>query len=111
MKSGWIGVELDATLARYEDWSDPDHLGEPVAPMVERVRSWFRRGIEVRIFTARACRASAEDIARIEDWAEERIGHRLRVTCSKDYGMIQFWDDRAVSVAPNDGLPRLPEFI
>jgi hypothetical protein len=27
------------------------------------------------------------------------------VTCMKDYGMIQLWDDRAVRVVENTGQP------
>lgn len=93
---GWIGVDLDGTLAHYGGWSAPDHIGEPVMPMVERVREWLNAGIEVRIFTARAWRADPEDITAIQDWTEKHVGHRLAVTCEKDYGMIELWDSRAV---------------
>lgn len=103
--SGWIGVDLDGTLAHYGGWIGPDHIGEPVAPMVERVKNWLREGREVRIFTARAWRAEPADLAAIEAWCERHIGVRLRVTCEKDYGMIELWDDRAVQVVFNTGEP------
>ena len=35
--AGWIGVDLDGTLAHYGGWIGPDHIGDPIAPMVERI--------------------------------------------------------------------------
>lgn len=101
---GWIGVDLDGTLARYDGWVSETHIGEPIEPMLERVRSWLADGIEVRVFTARACRGQDSDAVRaVEDWTERHVGRRLAVTCQKDYGMIQLWDDRAIRVEPNTG--------
>lgn len=53
MSGGWIGVDLDGTLATYDGWVSADHVGEPVPAMVERVQQWLAEGREVRIFTAR----------------------------------------------------------
>ena len=103
MQSGWIGVDLDGTLAQYGGWVGPEHIGEPIEPMVERIRHWLSHGIEVRIFTARAWRATATEISIIQDWAEKHIGHRLAVTCEKDYGMVELWDDRAVPASGSLG--------
>lgn len=103
--AGWIGVDLDGTLAHYGGWVGPDHIGDPIAPMVERIKKWLGQGVEVRIFTARAWRADAAEISAIQDWAEKHVGHRLAVTCTKDYGMIELWDDRAVRVRANCGEP------
>lgn len=105
MNEGWIGVDLDGTLANYGGWVCPDHIGEPVAPMVARVKAWLADGIEVRIFTARAWRAGDDEISAIQDWSEKHIGVRLPVTCAKDYRMIELWDDRAVRVRTNCGVP------
>ena len=103
--AGWIGVDLDGTLAQYGGWVEPERIGQPIAPMVARLKEWLGQGIEVRIFTARAWRADEADIAAIQDWSEKHIGIRLDVTCTKDYGMIELWDDRAVRVRVNDGEP------
>lgn len=116
---GWIGVDLDGTLAHYAGWVGPDHIGEPVPRMVARVRDWLALGIEVRIVTARA--AGTDDkvpesamrdspdfaqhqIKLIEAWCEKHIGARLPVTAQKDYAMMELWDDRAVQVVKNTGL-------
>jgi hypothetical protein len=53
LNKGWIGVDLDGCLAKYDKWVSIDHIGEPITPMVERVKRWLREGREVRIFTAR----------------------------------------------------------
>lgn len=39
----------------------------------------------------------------IQAWCLEHIGTALRVTASKDFAMIQLWDDRAVAVEMNTG--------
>lgn len=107
--SGWIGVDLDGTLARYDGWVDGLHIGEPVPAMAQRVRAWLRNGIEVRIFTARvgprgrAKHSITEIEARIQDWTEQHFGVRLPVTNEKDFGMFELWDDRCVQVEINTG--------
>lgn len=101
--AGWIGVDLDGTLATYNRWVSVDHIGEPIAPMVERVKQWLSQGKEVRIFTARVFMDDGTAVAAIERWCEEHIGQKLPVTNVKDYGMIELWDDRAVSVEANTG--------
>jgi hypothetical protein len=109
--NGWIGVDLDGTLAHYEGWKGELHIGAPVPAMVERVQRWISEGREVKIFTARVSGpdGDAEEIRKtIEMWAIEHVGHRLEVTCMKDYAMIELWDDRAVGVEANTGRPLNP---
>ena len=109
--SGWIGVDLDGTLARYEHWQGPAHIGEPVQPMLDRVKAWLKEGREVRIFTARVTytpeRQQENAVARlaIQAWCEEHIGQKLEITNVKDFDMIELWDDRCVQVQPNAGIP------
>ena len=50
---GWIGVDLDGTLAEYAGWVSEEHIGHPVPMMLERVKAWLAEGKDVRIFTAR----------------------------------------------------------
>jgi hypothetical protein len=103
----WIGVDLDGTLAHYDRWRGMGHIGEPVPAMLERVKVWVASGVEVRIFTARVCRADKRRAATrvIEDWCEKHGLPRLPVTNAKDFGMIELWDDRAVGVETNRGQP------
>lgn len=108
-RKGWIGVDLDGTLAHYDGWVSATHIGHPVPAMAERVRGWISAGIDVRIFTARVGPQgrAEEDVetirAHIQDWTERHFGARLVVTNAKDFGMVELWDDRAVQIIPNTG--------
>lgn len=104
MMTGWIGVDLDGTLAKYDSFHGIEHIGEPITAMVERVQGWLLSGHEVRIFTARIYQCP-EAIPHIEAWCERYIGQKLAVTNVKDFGMIELWDDRAVQVEMNTGQP------
>lgn len=102
--SGWIGVDLDGTLAFYDGWKGADHIGRPIYPMVERVMDWVGRGIEVRIFTARVSDdPTGEARTAIERWCLNNLGFHLPITNVKDYGMVELWDDRAITVEQNTG--------
>src|SRR5271156_403401 len=119
MARGWIGVDLDGTLAFYDHWRGADHIGPPIPAMLERVKRWLSEGRDVRIFTARVDGGTAalsmgnsggEDYRNVEvveghirRWCLKHIGCELPVTCKKDFGMIELWDDRCIQVIPNTG--------
>lgn len=97
--SGWIGVDLDGTLAEYRGWRGPTHIGAPVRRMRIRVVEWLAEGKDVRIFTAR----KEESYDAIRAWCRKHLGQELPITNVKDYAMVELWDDRAVQVIPNTG--------
>ena len=119
--SGWIGVDLDGTLAFYDGRKSPEHIGEPVPKMAERVKKWLDEGRKVKIFTARVDGGAValsmgvqegenfRDVERvrsiIQDWTQKHFGVRLEVTNKKDFGMVELWDDRCVRVVLNTGRP------
>lgn len=109
MKGGWIGVDLDGTLAVDEGlpWEDMEHtIGPPVPAMLARVKAWLEEGREVRILTARVGRprlTNSQQRKLIETWCNEHVGRALPVTDCKDYRMAEIWDDRAVQVVKNTG--------
>lgn len=125
MSGGWIAVDLDGTLAHYDHHAfDPFTVGAPIPAMVKRIQAWLAEGREVRIFTARVDGGEAahvmgleapetvafyRDVERVRvliaDWTERHIGVRLAVTNRKDYAMVELWDDRAVRVVTNTGMP------
>lgn len=43
-------------------------------------------------------------VTPIEQWCEKYLGQKLPVTCSKDFGMLELWDDRAIQIVSNTGL-------
>lgn len=108
MGRGWIGVDLDGTLAHYDEWVGVEHIGEPVPLMVERVKGWLAEGITVKIVTARVGdRDNPQEVlaarVAITKWCRLHIGKVLPITHEKDYGMYELWDDRAVTVEKNTG--------
>lgn len=114
--NGWIGVDLDGTLAHYDGWKGERHVGAPVPVMLARVKGWLAAGKEVRIFTARVAQEPGDRadvgvpqiIAAIQDWCELHGLPRLKVTNIKDFQMVELWDDRAVAVYPNTGVQLSP---
>lgn len=116
---GWVGVDLDGTLARVDYGMSYDGtIGPPVPAMLERVKRWLSEGVEVRIVTARVAEpiqrwdgyehpdyaaGVAEQRALIDAWCLQHVGQVLPVTAQKDYAMIELWDDRAVAVEHNTG--------
>jgi hypothetical protein len=105
---GWIGVDWDGTLVTYDGWRGPGQYGEPVPRMVGRVQGWLANGQEVRIFTARVGPqkdpADVEvEIAAINQRCLSLFGRTLPITATKDFAMVELWDDRCVQVEPNTG--------
>jgi len=103
--NGWIGVDLDGTLAHYDKWRGIEHIGEPIPKMKKRVQRWIDEGKDVRIFTARMGKGNDAELAAnvIYAWCLKHFGIALAVTCEKDFGMIELWDDRCKQVIPNTG--------
>ena len=112
---GWIGVDLDGTIAQYRGWN----IGEPVSMMVARVMRWLSQGKDVRIMTARVSMKGGysdefqrhadeafvlEQRVLIENWCLVHLGKRLPITCEKDFEMLELWDDRAIQLIPNTGI-------
>lgn len=102
MSKGWIGVDFDSTLAHYTPGDfKAGILGEPILPMLERVKRWLRKGQTVKIVTARANDPGQNKL--IGDWTEKWLKQRLEVTDRKDSRMICLYDDRCRQVVPNTG--------
>lgn len=112
---GWYGVDLDGTLAHYDEWISIHHIGPPIVSMVARVKDWLAAGRDVRIFTARVGQQPVDVdmsaiVQTIENWCLEHIGQVLPITCTKDWQMLELWDDRCVQIISNtgqraDGMP------
>lgn len=110
--SGWIGVDLDGTLAVHDETFQIDKVGAPIPKMVERVKGWLAEGLEVRIVTARVGEVAGRGNLRqfiedqeqlISEWCKEHLGQDLIIQAHKDFHMIRLFDDRAVQVETNTG--------
>lgn len=102
-KDGWIGVDLDGTLAKYDEWQGAQHIGEPVPKILSMVKRWLVEGRTVKIFTARVSDGDPKTVEAIEQWCLKHLGRKLEVTNIKDYDMILLFDDRAIQVEQNTG--------
>ncbi len=102
---GWIGVDLDGTLAFYTGWMGSTCIGAPIPRMLARVRAWIDQGRKLKILTARVAPGSDSQDCRvaIEAWLSRHGLPALEITHSKDCEMIELWDDRVVQVIPNTG--------
>ena len=105
---GWIGVDLDGTLAKSVVAQTGEEIGPPIHSMVQLVKEWLAHGEDVRIFTARvnpnrvafgAIRARRH----IEAWCEHHLGEILPITYEKDWDMALLFDDRARQVKHDTG--------
>lgn len=101
-RQAWIGVDLDGTLAEYHGWGDGS-IGKPVPIMIKRVKQWLAEGNCVKIVTARVGFDNSQ-LSMIHEWLEKHGLPKLEVTATKDYDMIELWDDRCIQVIPNTGI-------
>lgn len=120
MSGGWIGFDLDGTLAKHCDDISEGQIGDPIPSMVELLQDFVRNGWEVRIFTARVdggevalaagnpVGAFYRDTERIKvlitEWLLKHVGFPLQITNKKDYSMEYCIDDRAMQVIPDTGV-------
>lgn len=105
-RKGWIGVDLDGTLAHADPTMHPLYIGPAVPQMLKRVRYWIKTGRTVKIFTSRAGDPLNERL--IHQWCLQHGLPKLEITNRKDHRMLALWDDRAVGVVKNAGVPLLP---
>lgn len=111
---GWVGVDLDSTLATYISGQFPE-IGEPVPAILAIVKRLLEEGRDVRIMTARVGNLFKHDVSReeyddaidqmvrVRNWCMEHLGQYLPVTAVKDYDMDFLLDDRAITVEKNTG--------
>jgi hypothetical protein len=97
----WYGVDLDGTLAVWDENSTLSRIGAPIPSMVDMVLRMVDNGIRVKIFTARAC--DPAQIPKIQAWMNQHGLPGLEITNVKDYYMERLYDDRAIRVERNTG--------
>lgn len=103
-KKPWIGCDLDGTLAYHANGAfDPEHIGLPIQPMLERVRGWLAAGKLVKIVTARAVDKKA--VKAIRDWLDGIGLHDVGITDTITEQTEEIWSSIAVGVVHNKGVP------
>jgi hypothetical protein len=128
----WIGFALDGTVAIYRGGQGIDDIGGEIRPMVELIRALHRKGMCVKIVTARvAPREQPETkpnpfiennwtirdpgkrpwllkpewtaLEFVQEWCQYHLGFVPEITHQKDHLMLWLVDDRTVQVEPNTG--------
>ena len=61
---GWIGFDLDGTLAKYDGWQGIDHIGEPIEAIVRLAKKFHAEGKRVKILTARVAPRPHPEMAK-----------------------------------------------
>lgn len=107
MSGGWVGFDLDGTLAVHGEWKGINHFGAPIQANIDRLKLLIAKGYTCKIMTARVCRTGSDEAElatrAIQNWLAKQGLPRLEVTCVKDYAMMYLVDDRAVAVESNTG--------
>ncbi len=106
MNDGWIGFDLDGTLAEYNGWQGNGVIGKPISSMVSLLLGYVTNSREVRIFTARVSSMNPykeRERTAIEAWCIENLGMIIPITAEKDFEMIDLYDDRCHHVEINTG--------
>tara|TARA_Y100000310_G_scaffold324189_1_gene385751 strand:- start:8013 stop:8987 length:975 start_codon:yes stop_codon:yes gene_type:complete len=107
--NGWVGFDLDGTLAHYTEFVSMEDIGPPIPAMIRVVRRLIVLGHDVRVVTGREASAAQESPEALErlrltvaSWTAENIGTALALS-QKDHKMVALFDDRAVQVESNTG--------
>jgi hypothetical protein len=104
-----IACDLERTLAHFDKWRGPLHIGHPIPAMVRCLQSHLEKGEFVTIFSARIHDyekdgvTAAQVIQAIGDWTEASVGVRLPATNIKLHTFDRFYSDTAIQVVPNVG--------
>lgn len=102
----WIGVDLDGTLAEFNGWKGPEHIGPPIPHVVDCVRYLMTKlNFDVRVFTSRA--EVPEQVKPIRTWLiAQGLPADMPITCTKHRGLLALIDDRSIGVKFNTGVLR-----
>lgn len=123
----YVAYDLDGTIAQYNGWKSHTDIGDPIQPILSRLKQDLEEGKEVRIFTARvyplnmcvnpgmdlthllalsddaAYIQAIEAVLAIRKWCVLHIGKVIPITNVKDPKMVLLYDDRCLQVVPNTG--------
>lgn len=101
-----IAVDLDGTLAHYDGWKGPEHIGEIIPSVANAMERAQKEGADVWIFTARVSDTDDHNLASdiIAKWLVENKINVSGITAIKHKFFTEFWDDRAIQVIRNEGI-------
>ena len=101
-----IALDLDKTLAFHESKWGISKIGDPILPMVDKVKEWLSKGYKITIFTVRMNNTGEvleTQIAMIKEFLIGAGLPNLPKTATKQRDFSHFVDDRAYHVERNTG--------
>jgi len=101
----YVAFDLDGTLAEFdfEKWSkDTGYIGKPIQRVMDMIKGYIAKGVDVKIFTARA--EFEADRANIAKWLVDNGLPELEITNVKTYAMVKLYDDNCVQIFSNQGI-------
>lgn len=113
MSSGkaWWGFDIDKTAFTDEGGTRGGVIGEPIMPIIRRIKWFLRVGRKVSIVTARVHPSESdrdEQIMTVRGALVKALGqdraNMIDIRSDKDRHMIDLYDDRAKQVIPNKGI-------
>lgn len=104
MEKRVIFIDFDGTIVHQDTDEYKREIGKPIMPMIEKIKRELANGSIVKIFTARASEYTDPlEKLEIEQFCAKYIGQILPITATKEHGITEMWDDRAVKVIKNKG--------
>ena len=113
MSSGkaWWGFDVDKTAFVDEGGTRGGVIGEPIMPIIRRIKHFLRTGRKVNIVTARVHPSEPdreEQVLTVSRALDAVLGpemaSKIGIRSDKDRHMIDLYDDRAMQVIPNKGI-------
>lgn len=100
-----IAVDLDGTLAHYDGWKGPEHIGVIIQSVANALKMAKDEGADIWIFTARVSDPDDAEVAGnyIVKYLTENGIPFDGLTAVKHKFFTEFWDDRAIQVIKNTG--------
>ena len=107
-----VAIDLDGTLAHYDHWRGPEHIGVPVTEAIAICHLLHKAGVKVIVYTCRTNKTmneisginTAKMVADIEKWLHYwGLGYiQLNTDDGKPFAHA-YIDDRAVYFKRNGG--------
>lgn len=98
-----IAVDLDGTIAKYNDWQGPDHIGDPLPKASEGLMLLKKAGFKILIFTTRTNPLVNKEHIRVLKLRVERYLEKHDIPYDDVYAgpgkplCDLFLDDRAIT--------------
>jgi hypothetical protein len=108
MSGGFVGFDLDGTLAKYIGPHGNTEIGDPIINSPDGKPTPYEIAIKLHTMGLPTCCFSARamwpgETPKIRKWLNKHGLPHMDITFQKNSNMICFFDDRSISVEENTG--------